>query len=90
MITRDNISSLSVPDAKLQEGKSDYLWLIRINISQRKKLIIYLYEAIVKAHLEFCIRACRPYHKKDITLNEYKILPELRELSYEEHLKECG
>ena len=46
--------------------------------------------------MEYCIQAWRPYHKKYIDTLEClqkratKIIPELRDLSYEERLKECG
>ena len=60
-------------------------------------LIIPLYKAIVRPHLEYYIQAWRPYHKKDnnhmllcIQRRATKIIPELRDLSYEERLKECG
>ena len=55
-----------------------------------------LYKAIVRPHLEYCIQAWRPYRKKDIDTLECihrrttKMIPELRDLSYEERLKECG
>ena len=47
------------------------LGLIRRNITYKeKKLIIpiipYMYKAIIRPHLEYCIRAWRPYRKKDI------------------------
>ena len=61
------------------------LGLIRRNITYKgKKLIIPLY------------KAWRPYRKKDIDTLERiqsratKMIPELRDLSYEERLKECG
>ena len=73
------------------------LGLIRRNITYKgKKLIIPLYKAIVRPHLEYCIQAWRPYRKKDIDTLERiqrratKMIPELRDLSYEERLKECG
>ena len=73
------------------------LGLIRRNITYKgKKLIIPLYKAIVRPHLEYCIQAWRPYRKKDIDTLEriqrraIKMIPELRDLSYEERLKECG
>ena len=73
------------------------LGLIRRNITYKgKKLMIPLYKAIVRPHLEYCIQAWRPYRKKDIDTLERiqrratKMIPELRYLSYEERLKECG
>ena len=73
------------------------LGLIRRNITYMdKKLIIPLYKAIVRPHLEYCIQTWRSYRKKDIETLECiqrratKIIPELRDLSYEERLKECG
>ena len=73
------------------------LGLIRRNITYKgKKLIIPLYKAIVRPHLEYCIQAWRPYRKKDIDTLERiqrratKMIPELRDLSYEERLKECS
>ena len=73
------------------------LGLIRRNTTlQGKKLIIPLYKAIVRPHLEYCIQARRPFHKKDtdtlehIQRKAFKIIPELRDLNYEERLKECG
>ena len=68
------------------------LGLIRRNI-QGEKLIIPQYTAIVGLHLEYCIQVWIPYRKKDIETFEIiqrratKIIPELRDLSYEERLK---
>ena len=43
------------------------LGLIRRTIMYKEKqLIVPLYKAIVRQHLEYCIQAWRPYHKKDI------------------------
>ena len=57
------------------------LGLIRRTIMYKEKqLIVPLYKAIVRPHLEYCIQARRPYYK----------IPELRDLSYESRLLQCG
>ena len=56
---------------------------------KEKQLIVPLYKAIVRPHLEYCIQAWRPYRKKDIDKVERiqqratKMISELRDLSYE-------
>ena len=73
------------------------LGLIRRTIMYKEKqLIVPLYKAIVRPHLEYCRQAWRPYRKKDIDKLERiqqratKIIPELRYLSYESRLLQCG
>ena len=68
----------------------------RIIVYKEKELIIPLYKTIVRPHLEYCIQAWRPYRKKDIDMLERvqrratKMIPKLRNISYEMRLKECG
>ena len=63
---------------------------------KEKQLIVHLCKAIDRPHLEYCIQAWRPYRKKDIDKLERiqrratKTIPELRDLSYESHLLQCG
>ena len=71
--------------------------MIRRNITYKDtKLSIPLYKVIVRPHLEYCIQAWKPYRKKDIDTFQRiqrratKIIPKLRNLSYEERLTECG
>ena len=73
------------------------LGLIRRTIMYKEKLLIVpLYKAIVRPHLEYCIQAWRPYRKKDtdklerIQRRATKMLPELRDLSYESRSLQCG
>ena len=60
-----------------------------------KKLILPLCKAIVRSHLEYCIQAWRPYHKKHINKLERvqrritKFILELKHFSYERRLLEC-
>ena len=72
------------------------LGMIRRNITEKDKtLIVPLYKAIVRPHLEYCIQAWSPYLRKDIDMLEKiqrratKLIPGLRDLRYEERLKEC-
>ena len=66
------------------------LWLIRRNITYKeKRLIIPLYKPIIRPHLEYRIQAWRPYRKDTDMLERIqrratKMIPELRDLSYEE------
>ena len=72
------------------------LGMIRRNITYKEKsLIVPLYKAIVRPHLEYCIQAWSPYLRKDIDMLETiqrratKLISGLRDLTYEERLKEC-
>ena len=53
-------------------------------------------KAIVRPHLEYCIQAWNPHLRKDVDMLEKiqrgatKLIPGLRDLTYEEQLKECG
>ena len=76
---------------------SKVLGMIRRNITYKEKsLIIPLYKAIVRPHLEYCIQAWNPHLRKDVDMLEKiqrratKLIPELSDLTYEERLKECG
>ena len=71
--------------------------MIRRNISYKEKsLIVPLYKAIVRPHLDYYIQAWSPYIRKDMDMLEQiqrranKLIPGLRYIRYEERLKECG
>ena len=77
------------------EGNSIRGLIRNIMTYKEKELIIPLYKTVVNPHLKYRLQAWKPYRKKDIyTLERIqrratKMIQELRELSYEEHLKEC-
>ena len=71
--------------------------MIRRNITYKENsLIVPLYKAIVRPHLEYCIHAWNPHLRKYIYMPDKiqrratKLLPGLGDLRYEERLKECG
>ena len=70
--------------------------IMRTIMYKDKQLIVPLYKSIVRKNFEYCIQAWRPYHKKDIDKLERiqrratKMIPELRDLSYESCLLQCG
>ena len=73
------------------------LGMIRRNITYTENsVIVPLYKAIGRPHLECCIQAWIPHLRKDIDRLDKiqrratKLIPGLRDLRYEERLKECG
>ena len=71
------------------------LGMIQRNTTYKEKgLIVPLYTAIVRPNLEYCIQAWRPYLRNEIDMLEKvqrrttKLITGLRDLSYEEILKE--
>merc|ERR1712240_722354 len=73
------------------------LGLIRIGFScLDKEIFMNLYPVLVRPLLEYCVQVWSPYKRKFINLLEgvqrraTKLVPELRELQYEERLKKLG
>ena len=68
----------------------------RTFVNRDSKIILKLYQSLVRPILEYCVQAWRPYLKKDIALLEKvqkratRLMTKERSLSYEERLQRFG